>query len=159
MTTIITIYSLVFIGLVASIIKSKDKTKKAFMVAKKSFLNSVPSLLGILGLVGLILGILSPEIISELIGSESGIISVIIAAVIGAITYIPSLIAFPLAGSLLRAGASIATISVFITTLVMVGFVTLPMEIKTLGKKFAVLRNVLSFIIAILIALVMGVLL
>ncbi len=41
----------------------------------------------------------------------------------------------------------------------MVGVVTLPLEIKILGKKFALLRNVISFGIAIVIALVMGVLL
>jgi len=41
----------------------------------------------------------------------------------------------------------------------MIGFVTLPLEIKILGKRFALLRNVLSFAIAILIGLLMGVLL
>ena len=47
----------------------------------------------------------------------------------------------------------------FITTLTMIGVVTLPLEIKELGKKMALLRNGLSFIIAIVIALIMGVIL
>ena len=50
-------------------------------------------------------------------------------------------------------------LATFITTLTMIGMVTLPLEIKKLGKKFALLRNGLSFIIAIIIALIMGVLL
>ncbi|MDZ7797973.1 MAG: hypothetical protein U5N56_13480 [Candidatus Marinimicrobia bacterium] len=51
------------------------------------------------------------------------------------------------------------TISAFVTTLVMVGVVTAPLEIKTLGKKFTLLRNGLSFVAALLIAGIMGVLL
>lgn len=159
MVTTITMYGIVIAGLIFSLIKDKQKTLKSFKVAKKAFLNSLPSLIGVLGIVGLILGLLSPETISNLIGAESGFLSTITASIIGALTLIPSLIAFPLAGSLLRAGASTTTISVFVTTLVMVGFVTLPLEIKILGKKFALLRNGLSFIIAFIIAIIMGVLL
>ncbi len=157
--TLIIIYSILIIGLVVSFIKSKEKTKKAFKIAKKAFMKTAPSLLAVLGIVGLTLGILTPETISGIIGSEAGFMGTIIAALIGAITLIPSLIAFPLAGSLLRAGANVMTISVFITTLVMVGIVTMPMEIKMLGKKFTFLRNGLGFIAAIIIAAIMGVIL
>ncbi|HNR66330.1 MAG TPA: permease, partial [Atribacterota bacterium] len=62
-------------------------------------------------------------------------------------------------GSLLRSGATIMTISAFITTLVMVGLVTVPMEIKSLGKKFTFLRNSFSLIGALIIAVLMGVIL
>ena len=157
--TLIIIYSILAIGLIISFVKSKEKTKKAFKIAKKAFLKTAPSLLAVLGIVGLTLGILTPETISRLVGSEAGVIATIMAALIGAITLIPSLVAFPLAGSLLRSGATIMTISVFVTTLVMVGIVTMPMEIKILGKKFALLRNGLGFIAAVLIAAIMGVLL
>jgi uncharacterized membrane protein YraQ (UPF0718 family) len=156
---IITIYTLLGIGLVASLIKSKEKTKKAFKVAGKALLKSAPSLLTVLGIVGLTLGILTPETISKLVGSEAGFTATILASIIGAITLIPSLIAFPLAGSLLRSGATVMTISAFVTTLVMVGVVTAPMEIKELGKKFTLLRNGLGFIAALVIAGIMGVLL
>jgi hypothetical protein len=39
----------------------------------------------------------------------------------------------------------------------MVGFVFLPLEIKELGKRFAVARNALSFLAAVAIAVVIGV--
>ncbi len=156
MVTIITIYSILAVCLLLSFWKSKQKTFKAFKIATKGFLKTAPSLLMILGIVGLILGILTPEIISRLIGAEAGFFATGIAAIIGTITLIPSLIAFPLAGSLLRSGATIMTISAFITTLVMVGVVTAPMEIKSLGKKFTLLRNGLSFIGALVIAIIMG---
>jgi len=159
MRIIIMIYSLLMICLVISIIKSKEKSKRAFKVAGKALIKTAPSLLTVLGIVGLTLGILTPETISKLVGSEAGYLATIMAAVLGAITLIPSLVAFPLAGSLLRSGATIMTISAFITTLVMVGIVTAPMEIETLGKKFTLLRNSLGFLAALIIAGIMGVIL
>lgn len=159
MATLIMIYSLLGISLILSFIKSKEKTKKAFKVAGKALLKMAPSLLTVLGIVGLTLGILTPETISILLGADAGIAATMLAAVIGAITLIPSLVAFPLAGSLLRSGATVMTISAFITTLVMVGFVTAPVEIKTLGKKFTLLRNGLGFLAALIIAGIMGMIL
>jgi len=159
MTTISIIYAILALGLVFSLGKSKEKTKKAFKVALKSLLKTAPALLAMLGIVGLILGLLTPEKISSLIGAEAGFLATITAAVIGSLTLIPSLVAFPLAGSLLRSGATVMTISAFITTLVMVGVVTAPMEMKVLGKRFTLLRNGLSIIAALLIAFLMGMIL
>lgn len=159
MATIITIYGLLAVCLAASLMKSREKTKKAFKVAGKALMKTAPSLLAVLGIVGLTLGILTPETISRLVGAEAGFTATIVAALIGAVTLIPSLVAFPLAGSLLRSGATVMTISAFITTLVMVGVVTAPMEIKELGKKFTLLRNSLGFAAALIIAGIMGVIL
>ncbi|HHT79909.1 MAG: permease [Sphaerochaeta sp.] len=159
MATIIIIYGILAVGLIVSLAKSKEKTKIAFKVAKKSLLKTAPALLTMLGIVGLILGLLTPEKISSLIGAEAGIFATLTAALIGSLTLIPSLVAFPLAGSLLRSGATVMTISAFITTLVMVGIVTFPMEMKVLGKRFTLLRNGLGIIAALLIAFLMGVIL
>ncbi|MEA5031682.1 MAG: permease [Sphaerochaeta sp.] len=159
MVTIAAIYGLLAVGLIVSLIKSREKTMKAFRIAGKAFAKTAPSLLTVLGIVGLTLGILTPETIAKLVGAEAGIMATLIASILGAITLIPSLVAFPLAGSLLRSGATVMTISAFVTTLVMVGVVTAPMEIKELGKKFTLLRNGLGFLAALLIALVMGVVL
>lgn len=159
MATIITIYVLLAAGLMASLMKSKEKTRKAFRIAGKAFLKSAPSLLTVLGIVGLTLGILTPETITRLVGSDAGFTATVLASIIGAITLIPSLVAFPIAGSLLRSGATVMTISAFVTTLVMVGIVTAPMEIKELGKKFTLLRNGFGFIAALVIAWIMGMIL
>jgi uncharacterized membrane protein YraQ (UPF0718 family) len=47
----------------------------------------------------------------------------------------------------------------FLTTLTMVGVVTYPLESREFGAQFALTRNVLSFISALMIAAVMGVIL
>ncbi len=159
MTTIIIIYILLAICLGLSMWKSREKTKQAFRFAARAFGNMAPGLLAIVGIVGLILGIFPPETIQQLVGAEAGPMATLTAAVLGSVTLIPALVSFPLAGSLLRAGATVTTVAVFITTLVMVGSVTAPMEIKSLGKKFTLLRNGLSFLAALLVAAIMGVIL
>lgn len=156
MTTIIVIYGLLTIGLAVSLWKSREKTKRSFQVAAASLWKMAPGLLAIVGVVGLILGILPPETITSLVGEEAGPMATATAAVLGAVTLIPALISFPLAASLLRSGATVTTVAAFITTLVMVGFVTAPMEIEALGKKFTLVRNGASFVASLAIALVMG---
>ena len=158
MTTIV-IYVFLAVLLALSIIKDRQKTRQAIMVAVKAIWKMAPGLLAIIGVVGLILGILPPVTIAQLVGAEAGFTATATAALIGAITLIPALISFPLAASLLRSGATVTTIAAFITTLVMVGFVTAPLEIKALGKKFTLLRNGFSLLAALLIALTIGVIL
>ncbi len=83
----------------------------------------------------MMLAILTPEQISNLLGSESGWYGVLVAAVIGSITLIPGFIAFPLAAALLKSGAGYMQIAAFVSTLMMVGIVTMPVEISYFGKK------------------------
>ncbi len=154
-TTII-INVIAIIGLSASLIKNKEKTKKSLKVAGKMFIEMLPTVLIIIVIIGLINGFVSPDKISAFIGNRSGIIGVIIIGLVGTVMYIPSIISFPLAASLLEKGASISAVAAFITTLTMIGTITLPLEIKILGKKIALLRNGISFVIAIIIALIMG---
>ncbi len=67
--------------------------------------------------------------------------------------------AFPLVGSFVNVGASIIPAVAFLTTLTMVGIVTFPLEKKEFGFKFALVRNLLSFVAALVIAMAMGVIL
>jgi uncharacterized membrane protein YraQ (UPF0718 family) len=102
------------------------------------------------------LTIIPPESIKNVLGSSNTFISTIVSAVVGGITLIPAFVAFPLVGSLVDVGASIVPAVAFLTTLTMVGIVTFPLEKKEFGLKFALSRNVLSFMFAVIIALAMG---
>lgn len=137
----------------------KPKTMNALRVARKAFTRMLPSLIAIVGLVGLIVGLVPPEVIGKYLGEGAGLEGTFVAAIAGAITLVPSIIAFPLAASLLRQGATVLTIAAFISTLTMVGVVTAPLEAKELGWRFMVVRNVLSFMFALVIASMMGVIL
>ena len=152
-------YTITFLALIISFIKSRANTVLALKKAWKSFENILPQLLSILLILGVMLAVLSPQQISMLLGSESGWFGVIFAATVGSITLIPGFVAFPLAAALLKSGAGIMQIAAFISTLMMVGIITLPMEINYFGKKAALLRNGAAFVFSLLVALVMGVLL
>lgn len=146
-----------FIGLTISFIKDKDKTLKSMKKNFRIMRNMLGSIFGILLLIGIILAIIPPEMIKKLLGESNIYISTLLSTALGSITLIPAFVAFPLAGSLIDAGADIAPIAGFLTTLTMVGIVTFPLEKDKFGTKFALQRNSLSFGFAILISLVMGV--
>lgn len=145
--------------LLLSFIKDKKKTKMALKKAWKSFENILPQFLSILIIIGVMLAVLSPETISKLIGQRSGWYGMAVAGVIGSITLIPGFVAFPLAAALLNNGAGFMQIAVFLSTLMMVGIVTIPVEMKYFGKKAAIIRNSLAFIFSFVVAIVIGVVL
>lgn len=153
------IYLIAIVLLIVSFVKSKGKTKKALLKAWNSLKNILPMLLGIILLVGLMLSILDANLISKIIGNESGFYGVMLASVVGSITLIPGFIAFPTAALLLNGGAGYVQIAAFVQTLMMVGILTLPMEIKYFNKKVAILRNILSFVLSIGVAYLIGLIL
>lgn len=155
----IILYILTVLLLILSFVKDKKKTKMALKKAWKSFENILPQFLSILVLIGILLSILSPETISKLIGQQSGWLGMIVAALIGSITLIPGFVAFPLAAALLKSGAGFMQIAIFISTLMMVGIVTVPLEMKYFGKKATILRNSIAFIFSFIVALIIGVVL
>ena len=118
----------------------------------------VPSLLSMIALIGLMLAITPQQVLTRLFNVH-GLAGFALTAVVGAAITIPAPVAFPLAGSLLKLGASLPTLATFITTLTMVGTVTAPMEIAYFGRRFTLVRQSLSLVLAILIGGLMGVIL
>ena len=151
------LYVLAVIGLAVSFCEDRGKTKMALKKAWKAFENILPQFLSILILIGLALAILSPETITKLLGTNSGLWGVLAASAIGSITLIPGFVAFPLAAALLKNGAGYMQIAAFVSTLMMVGIVTMPLEMKTFGKRATIVRNVSAFVFSLIAAFVIGV--
>lgn len=143
--------------LAASAISDRQKTKQALVKAWRAFANILPDLSVVLALVGLMLTFLSPSVIVKFIGASSGVLGMILTSAIGAITLIPGFVAFPLAATLLQRGAGVAQIAVFVSTLMMVGIVTFPLEAKYFGRREATIRNVLAYLFSFVVALVIKV--
>lgn len=139
-----------------SFFKDKKKTKEALAKCWKSFENILPPFAGVLALIGLVLTVLTPDLISKIIGAKTGFLGMFITSIIGAITLVPGFVAFPLAASLLQKGAGVMQIAVFISTLMMVGLVTMPLEVSYFGKKTTILRNLLSYIFSFIVAFIIG---
>lgn len=154
--TVIVINLIALLALVLVFAKDRKRAIKSLKIAFVSFIRMLPMVLIIIVGIGLLLGFVSASTIERMAGNEAGILGVIMISVFGALMFIPALVAFPLAASLLEGGASITAVAAFITTLTMIGTTTIPLEIRELGKKMTILRNGMSFIIAILIAMIMG---
>jgi len=56
----------------------------------------------------------------------------------------------------LQGGAGYMQIGAFVSSLMMVGVVTLPMEVKYFGKKSTITRNLFAFIYSFAVALIIG---
>lgn len=150
------LYGVTILLIVISFFKDRKKTMQALKKAWKSFENMLPQLLGIITMVGIVLAILDAKVISQIIGSSSGWFGVFLASIIGAITLIPGFIAFPTAALLLQGGAGYMQIAAFVSSLMMVGVVTMPLEMKHFGRKATLLRNFFAFLFAFVTALVIG---
>ncbi|AKB56089.1 MULTISPECIES: permease [Methanosarcina] len=134
--------------------KDKKRTKIALLKAWKSFSGILPEILSVMMFAGITLAILSPDIISKLIGSNSGFFGVVLSLTAGSITMIPGFVAFPLGATLLDAGAGYAQIAAFVSSLMAVGVVTLPLEIKYFSKRMAILRNASALVISLVFTMV-----
>ena len=141
--------------LFASLIKDVDKTRMALKKSVKALENIMPQFLSIILIIGITLALLSPNDINVLIGSQSGWIGTVTASIIGSVTLIPGFVAFPLTAALYENGAGLKQIAVFISTLMAVGIVTLPVEIRFFGRKVSIIRNTLAFIYCFIVALLM----
>ena len=155
----IILWILAIVALVISLFKSKAKTVQSLTMSKGMMKSMFSSIFAILLFIGLLLSFVPPSAIQIIFNKTNVVFSTIVAAFVGGITLIPAFVAFPLVNSFTSVGVSIVPATAFLTTLTMVGFVTFPLEKKEFGFKFALMRNVYSFVFAIIIALIMGVIL
>ncbi len=153
------LWVITLVWFVISIIKDKKRTFTSVKMSSGMMKKIGGDMVAILLLIGLILTLIPPETLNRFLSESDNLFSTVIFALVGCITLIPAFVAFPLAGSLVDAGAGIMPIVAFITTLTMVGIVTFPLEKREFGVKFTLIRNSLSFVFAIVIAVIMGVML
>ncbi|MEI5908234.1 hypothetical protein WAK64_14340 [Bacillus spongiae] len=140
-----------------SFMKDKNKTKDALLQSWKMFRNILPDVLAIMLFVGLSLSILTPSLISSIIGEESGFLGIVYATIIGSIALIPGFVVFPLGATLVHNGAGLPQVATLMSALMSVGIVTLPIERKIFGPGFAYSRNAAAVLMSILFSFIIWV--
>ena len=151
------LYGITAVSLIASIIVSRKKTLQALTIALRRFLNLLPRFAVMLLLVSIVLFFVSDKLIAQYLGVENKYLGLLMASLLGSVTIMPGFIAFPLAGILLGKGVPYMVLAGFTTTLMMVGLLTYPVEKAFLGTKVTIIRNIISFFIALSIALMVGI--
>ena len=153
----IILVSITIFAIVVSFLSDRQKTYRGLVKGMRMFINILPALLNMLIFVSIFLYLVPNEMIIRWLGKGSGVMGISISAILGSISMIPGFIAFPLAGLLRKGGVSYEVLAIFVTTLMMVGIITLPLESKYFGIKVALIRNGLSLVGAVIIGILIGV--
>lgn len=130
-----------------------EKIKESIFKAGKSLWNMFPLIFGTILLVSLISALVPPSFYARIFTSNY-FLDPFIGSLIGSISAGNPVVSYIIGGELLEQGISLLTVTAFIVAWVTVGFVQLPAEMATLGKRFAVFRNLTSFVLAIIVAII-----
>jgi len=136
--------------------RDRSKTRQSLHTAWQSLVKMLPLLAAIFALIGLFQVFVPPALIEQRLGEASGLMALLMGGGLGAVAIGPPLAAFPLAGSLLDAGAWPPAVAAFIVSWISVGVLTLPFESEVFGFRYALLRNLIAFVSALLIGLLIG---
>jgi len=124
----------------------------SFIKALKSFSTSLPMLFGVLLLVGLFQTFISSEMLAAVFNGEP-FRDTLIGTLIGSISAGNPLTSYIIGGGLLEKGVSFFAVTAFLVAWVTVGLIQYPAEVEAFGKRFATLRNLLSFMLAVVVSL------
>lgn len=130
----------------------KQRLKQAVFKAGKGLYKALPLLLGTILLVSLFS--LIPKSFYASIFQKNAFLDSIIGTIVGSVSAGNPLSSYVLGGELLNQGIGLIAVTAFLVAWITVGIVQLPAEAMMLGKKFAISRNILSFIFAIIIGIV-----
>lgn len=108
-------------------------------------------------LMGLMEVWLPKDKIQKWLGISSGIKGIFFSFLMGTLPTGPLYVAFPLTASLLKKGASITNMVIFLGSWAALKIPQLLVEIKFLGGSFTLLRFVLTFVIIVIIGMIMEV--
>jgi len=117
----------------------------------RSLYNTLPVLAGVILLIGLI-NTLVPKSLYRSVFTGNEILNSLIGSGLGSLMAGNPVTSYILGGEMLKQGVGLMAVTSFIVAWVTVGMVQLPAESLLLGKRFAILRNLICFIFSILVA-------
>jgi uncharacterized membrane protein YraQ (UPF0718 family) len=130
----------------------KNNLKESIVKAGKGLWNTFPIILGTILFISLIITLIPKSFYVSLFGGNL-ITDSLIGSLIGSVSAGSPITSYIIGGELLEQGIGIIAVTAFLVAWVTVGIVQLPAESIILGRKFAILRNLTSFIFAIVIAI------
>ena len=127
--------------------------KQSMINAAGMIYSIIPMILAIVGLVGFFDAFISTEMIRSLF-TGSKLSDTFISTLVGSISLGQPVVSYIVGGELSESGVSLYAITAFILSFVTLGIVQLPLEYSLFGLRFTLIRNLLSFLFAIIIAIV-----
>ncbi|MCL4377898.1 MAG: permease [Actinobacteria bacterium] len=131
-----------------------DKSGPILSVSKNYFLELIMILPAIMIIIGLFSVWIPKEMVVKYMGKTSGIKGIFVAIALGMLPTGPLYVAFPMAIALLKKGAKISNIVIFISAWACIKLPQELVEIQFLGIEFALLRLALTIIFVIIMGII-----
>ena len=125
--------------------------KQAFSKTLNTFSIAIPIMAGVLLLISLINPLFQKFYPQLFTGNY--FIDPLVGAIAGSISFGIPIISYITGGELLKSGVSLIAVTAFLLSWTTVGVMMLPLEVSALGKRFAIIRNSVNFVLAIVIAI------
>ncbi len=135
-----------------------ENLKQATLKSAKGLWKAFPMILGMILLISLISALI-PKSFYTAVFSQNIFLDSIIGALVGSISAGNPITSYIFGGEMLNQGIGLIAVTAFIVSWVTVGIIQFPAESAILGKKFALLRNLTSFVFSIIVAILTVILL
>lgn len=130
------------------------KTDAVTSTAQEYFIEMMVILPAVMVIMGLFTVFISDETVVKHLGKTSGIKGIALSILIGTLPTGPLYIAFPMAATLLKKGASVSNIIVFLSAWACIKIPQEMVELQFLGGEFMFLRLILTVIFVILMGVI-----
>jgi uncharacterized membrane protein YraQ (UPF0718 family) len=140
-------------SIIATKVFFKMTLKQSALKTLKSFYKISPLIVGVILLISLISKLI-PRSIYSIVFRNNPLLDSIIGSIIGSISTGPPITSYILGGEFLKEGVSLIAVTAFMVAWVTVGIIQFPAESYILGIKFAIIRNIMSFIFSIVVAII-----
>jgi hypothetical protein len=117
-----------------------------------SFSRMLPIIIGVLLLISLLNAAIPPATYAGIF-TGNVLIDPLLGAAFGSMAAGNPITSYIIGGELIAVRVSLTAVTAFILSWVTVGLISLPAEMEILGRRFAVIRNLVSFVFSIVIAL------
>ena len=149
-----TVLALIIVGSVLLLLIFPDKKDDVVRVSMDFLIEMILILPAVMILLGLFAVWVPGDIVVKFLGRASGAKGVVLSIILGALPTGPLYIAFPIAAALLRKGAKVSNIIIFLSAWACIKIPQELVELQFLGARFMALRLVLTIIFVIIMGLV-----
>ncbi len=144
-----------FVSIVAIVLLSifPDRREVVFATSWEFFVEMISILPAVMVLVGIFAVFVPKEAVVRYLGKDAGVRGIFLAIIMGAFPTGPLYIAFPIASALLKKGARISNVIVFLSAWSCIKIPQELVELEFLGFRFMLARLTLTIVFAIAMGL------
>jgi uncharacterized membrane protein YraQ (UPF0718 family) len=148
------IMGIIIVAALVTLLIFPDKSGSVLYVSKKYLLELIMILPAVMIIIGLFSVWIPKEAVVKYMGKTSGIKGIFISIILGMLPTGPLYIAFPMAAALLKKGAKVSNIIIFISAWACIKLPQELVEIQFLGIEFTLLRLTLTIISVIIMGII-----